>query len=74
VLHDETGLLVAPRDPSALAAAVAAVLRDPRLAQRLGQAGRRRAREHFSADSMVAAVEREYRGVLDAAAVGMVAA
>jgi glycosyltransferase involved in cell wall biosynthesis len=74
VVHEETGLLVAPRDPTALAGAIARVVQDRALAQQLGHAGRRRAREHFSADSMVRAVEREYRAALDAARVGRIAA
>lgn len=39
VQHDVTGLIVPPRDASALAAALDNVLDDPALAQRLGQAG-----------------------------------
>lgn len=38
------GLLVPPRDPAALAAAVGSILDDPDLATRLGDAGRTRAR------------------------------
>jgi glycosyltransferase involved in cell wall biosynthesis len=56
-----------------LAIAIARVVEDRRLAERLGRAGRRRAREHFSADSMVRAVEREYLRALDAAPGGRVA-
>jgi glycosyltransferase involved in cell wall biosynthesis len=43
VLHNTTGLLVAPRDPGALAAAIERLIREPALAKRLGQEGRRRA-------------------------------
>ncbi|MEW6742802.1 MAG: glycosyltransferase [Planctomycetota bacterium] len=53
VLHDETGLLVPPRDPAALAAAVLDLLRDPDRARRLGEAGRRLVEERFTADKMV---------------------
>jgi glycosyltransferase involved in cell wall biosynthesis len=42
VVHEETGLLVPPRDPRALADAVIRVLRDPALAARLGAAGHAR--------------------------------
>jgi trehalose synthase len=40
-------LLKDPRDSSAFARALGAVLNDPQLARRLGEAGRERVREHF---------------------------
>jgi glycosyltransferase involved in cell wall biosynthesis len=43
----ETGLLVRPRDPVALAAACTALLADPHRARRLGEAGRARGAERF---------------------------
>jgi glycosyltransferase involved in cell wall biosynthesis len=43
VLDGATGLLVAPRDPGALAEGLERLIRDPALAKRLGQEGRRRA-------------------------------
>jgi glycosyltransferase involved in cell wall biosynthesis len=64
VVAEKTGLLVAPRDPRALAQAVARLIAEPALARRLGAAGRQRARQHFSTDSMVEAVEGEYRRLL----------
>lgn len=48
VVHDETGWLVPPADPVALATAVNAVLGDPGRAAAFGRAGRRRVEEHFS--------------------------
>lgn len=42
VLHDATGLLVPPRDPGALAETIERLIREPALARRLGQEGRRR--------------------------------
>jgi phosphatidylinositol alpha-1,6-mannosyltransferase len=45
VLDNETGLLVDPLDPLAVAEAITRLLADPALAARLGDAGRRRAEE-----------------------------
>jgi phosphatidylinositol alpha-1,6-mannosyltransferase len=46
VIDGETGLLVDPLDPLAVAVAITRLLRDGELARRLGAAGRARAREH----------------------------
>jgi phosphatidylinositol alpha-1,6-mannosyltransferase len=45
VRHGQTGLLVDPTDPAAVADALARILLDPALAARLGQSGRVHARE-----------------------------
>jgi glycosyltransferase involved in cell wall biosynthesis len=45
VRHGETGLLVPANDPEAIRAAVMRLLEDAELRRRLGEAGRRRARE-----------------------------
>jgi glycosyltransferase involved in cell wall biosynthesis len=50
----ETGLLVPPRDPAALADACAALLADPARARRLGEAGRVRVAERFGWDRAAA--------------------
>ena len=44
VVDETTGLLVAPQDPRALAAAITRLLRDRQLAARMGEAGRERRR------------------------------
>ena len=64
VLGGETGILVPPEDPEALARAIGDVLGDPGLMERLASAGQRRAFDHFSAGAMVDAVAREYDRVL----------
>lgn len=47
VLNGETGLLIPPRDPAALATAMHRILSDPALALRLGANGRRFVEQHF---------------------------
>ncbi len=44
VVHEQTGLLVDPDDPAAVADAVSSLLRDPERARRMGAAGAERAR------------------------------
>jgi glycosyltransferase involved in cell wall biosynthesis len=62
VVGGETGWLVPPEDPAALARALAEVLADPPQARRRGEAGRRRIDERYrpsmAAASWRAAVER----------------
>lgn len=48
VVQGETGLLVDPRSPEAVAEAVVTLLRDPALARAMGAAARRRALQEFS--------------------------
>jgi glycosyltransferase involved in cell wall biosynthesis len=52
VVHGETGLLVAPGDAVALAAALAHLARNAELRARLGEAGRRRALERHTVAQM----------------------
>lgn len=46
-----TGLLTEPRDTAALSAALARLIADPEMRERLGEAGQRRVKEHFSFDT-----------------------
>ena len=54
VLDGETGLLVPPGDPLALAAALEKLIGAPELRTRFGRAGQQRIHEHFSAARMTA--------------------
>ncbi len=58
--HGKTGLLVPPRDPEALAAALVLVLADPEYAAALGKAGHDLVNERFCLEFMVRAVESIY--------------
>lgn len=60
VVHEETGLLVPPRDPAALRAALERLLGDSDLRRRMGAAARERARERFSWDAFVEATLAAY--------------
>jgi glycogen synthase len=65
VVPGETGFLVPPADPRALADALNRVLRDRTLARRLGLAGRRRVEVHFSWTSIAARTRRMYEELLE---------
>jgi rhamnosyl/mannosyltransferase len=62
--HGETGLVVPPADPAALAAALSRLLGDEALRHRLGAAGRRRAEQQYEASVYVARTERAYAETL----------
>jgi sugar transferase (PEP-CTERM/EpsH1 system associated) len=64
VVDGETGMLVPPSDPVAMADAVHSYLKDPAKLERHGQAGRKRAVEHFSIEKMVEGYLRVYDEVL----------
>lgn len=53
VVHDQTGLVVPPGDPAALGRAIDTLWRDPALARRMGEAGRKRVLTRFSWDHVV---------------------
>jgi glycosyltransferase involved in cell wall biosynthesis len=73
VTDGESGFVVPPGDPAALAAAVERVLRDPALARSLGERGERRVRERFSLDAMLAAIDALYQTQLARAGVQVAA-
>jgi glycosyltransferase involved in cell wall biosynthesis len=63
VVDGETGFLVNVGDRVAFQQFTERLLADPKLAKRMGDAGRERMRRHFSIDSMVAAHAKLYREV-----------
>jgi glycosyltransferase involved in cell wall biosynthesis len=64
VIHGETGLLVPPADPAALAQAIQAILSAPVFGKQLGAAGRARVCREFSAEVMVQRVTQIYEEIL----------
>jgi lipopolysaccharide/colanic/teichoic acid biosynthesis glycosyltransferase len=61
VLDGVTGILVPPRDPQALADALAGLLRDPERARAMGRAGRARVKADFQPERIWAAKLALYR-------------
>jgi glycosyltransferase involved in cell wall biosynthesis len=74
IVPGRTGLLVPPRDPAALAGAVAALLADPVLGAALGRAGRRRARHWYDWARVAAQTETVYLRLAGAPRSGRAAA
>jgi glycosyltransferase involved in cell wall biosynthesis len=64
VVDRRTGLLVPPRSPEALSAALARLIGDAELRRQLGEQGRRRCEDIFSLEAHVGAVVKEYQSVL----------
>jgi glycosyltransferase involved in cell wall biosynthesis len=64
VRHGQSGLLVPPKNPEALAAAVSDILSQPARAREMGRLGRRIVEQGFSAHSMVRQMERLYLDLL----------
>ncbi len=62
-----SGVLVAPGDAVALARSLETLIADPARRKALGEAAKRRAREHFSAEVIVPRYEALYRRVCDGA-------
>jgi glycosyltransferase involved in cell wall biosynthesis len=67
VRHGETGLVVPPRDPAALAAAICQLLESPGEAREYGRAGRQLMLERHTIAHTVNAIDRLYHEVLDGA-------
>jgi glycosyltransferase involved in cell wall biosynthesis len=65
VQQGETGLLVPPRDPEALAAAIIALLRDEAKSQAMGLAGREVVESRFTLARMIRRTEELYMTLLE---------
>jgi glycosyltransferase involved in cell wall biosynthesis len=64
VKHGQSGWLVPPHDPTALANAILQLLSDPELRARLGQAARQRARDRHLPERVAAQTVEAYREIL----------
>lgn len=60
VANGQTGQIVAPADPPAMARQLAELASDPDRARRMGQAGRQRVQDNFSMLAMVSTYQRVY--------------
>jgi len=60
VVDGKTGLTVPPNDPELLTGAICQLLRDPRLRERMGEAGRRWVVEHFSQERQIRQTQELY--------------
>jgi glycosyltransferase involved in cell wall biosynthesis len=65
VVEGETGYLVPPNDPEALAEKLAWLQRNPHVAQRMGWAGMRRAYQHFTWRHVATNIAAVYERVLE---------
>jgi glycosyltransferase involved in cell wall biosynthesis len=68
MVDGETGILVPPRRPDLLRAALERLLGDPELRRRLGRAARERAESRYSWDSVVASTIAVYEQAVPAPA------
>lgn len=64
VIDGETGFIIEKRDVNTLAEKICLLLRDEKLAQQMGEAGRRHVKEHFSRERMVHQVNELYQKVV----------
>ena len=68
IRHGETGVLVAPNDAAALAAAIVTTFRDPHRARAMARAGQMFVRARLSIDAQMATTTAVYRELLESRA------
>jgi len=64
IMHEETGLLVPPKNAEALVSAISRLLNDSTLRLRMGEAAKRRAHALFDAEKVNQQVAEEYHSLL----------
>ncbi len=65
IVHLESGVLVEPGNPSALADWVVRLHDDPQLRERLGEEAAKRVREHFTIEGQAAVLHKSYLAALN---------
>jgi glycosyltransferase involved in cell wall biosynthesis len=65
VMHEQTGLLVPPGDPSRIAEAVNRLLGNKNLCTEFGKAGKQRVHELFGIERMISETEALYQKFVD---------
>ncbi len=63
-IHNETGLVIAPRDPQAMADALNLLGNDPKLRQKMGLAGKNYISTHYTVERSVQEMKAVYEGLL----------
>ncbi|MFM8421765.1 MAG: glycosyltransferase, partial [Verrucomicrobiota bacterium] len=63
VVHNETGFLVDEGDVAAMAEHMCTLLDDPELAKRMGAAGKKRIREHFTMEHHIQTINKALAAV-----------
>ncbi len=61
IKNGETGLLVPPSNPHALAAAIQKMIENPSLSREMGQAGKRHCQQNYDIDRIVKEIDSIYR-------------
>ncbi len=65
IIEGETGFLVPPKNPEALAEAIIKLLENKSLAHRMGMAGKERVKQHFPLEKMIRETESLYDSLLE---------